>query len=47
MKKQLITWQDVEHHVQEILRQLQHDNWRPDYVVGLTRGGLVPANLIS
>ena len=23
------------------------DAWRPDYVVGLTRGGLVPANLIS
>jgi xanthine phosphoribosyltransferase len=47
MKKSLITWQDVEHYVQEILRQMQQDNWRPDYVVGLTRGGLVPANLIS
>lgn len=23
------------------------DPWRPDYVVGLTRGGLTPANLIS
>lgn len=23
------------------------DNWRPDYIVGLTRGGLVPANMIS
>jgi hypoxanthine phosphoribosyltransferase len=23
------------------------DNWRPDYIVGLTRGGLVPANLLS
>jgi len=47
MKKLFLTWQDVEHHVQEILRQLQHNNWRPDCVVGLTRGGLVPANLIS
>jgi xanthine phosphoribosyltransferase len=47
MKKIYYTWQDVEHQTQEILRQLQLDAWRPDYVVGLTRGGLVPANLIS
>lgn len=47
MKKIYYTWQDVEKQTQEILRQLQRDAWMPDYVVGLTRGGLVPANLIS
>ncbi len=48
MKKIYHTWQDVESQTQEILRQIFiKDNWRPDYVVGLTRGGLVPANLIS
>ena len=47
MKKVYYTWQDVESQTQEILRQLHNDVWRPDYVVGLTRGGLVPANLIS
>jgi xanthine phosphoribosyltransferase len=47
MNKIYYTWQDVEHHTQEILRQIHADAWRPDYVVGLTRGGLVPANLIS
>jgi hypoxanthine phosphoribosyltransferase len=47
MKKVYYTWQDVERQTQEILRQLQRDAWRPDYVIGLTRGGLVPANLIS
>ena len=47
MKKIYYTWQDVENQTQEILRQLQRDAWMPDYVVGLTRGGLVPANLIS
>jgi uncharacterized protein len=47
MKKIYHTWQDVENQTQEILRQLHIDAWRPDYVVGLTRGGLVPANLIS
>jgi uncharacterized protein len=47
MKKIYYSWQDVERQTQEILRQLQQDAWRPDYVVGLTRGGLVPANLVS
>jgi len=47
MKKIYHTWSDIERQTQEILRQIQFDDWRPDYVVGLTRGGLVPANLIS
>ena len=47
MNKIYYTWRDVEHHTQEILRQIHADDWRPDYVVGLTRGGLVTANLIS
>ena len=47
MKKIYYTWQDVENQTQEILRQIQRDAWVPDYVVGLTRGGLAPANLIS
>lgn len=37
----------MEKQAQELLRQLHQDQWRPDYVVGITRGGLVPANLIS
>jgi uncharacterized protein len=47
MKKIYHTWRDVERQTQEILRQINLDRWRPDYVVGLTRGGLMPANLIS
>jgi hypothetical protein len=26
---------------------MQQQNWLPDYIVGITRGGLVPATLIS
>jgi hypoxanthine phosphoribosyltransferase len=48
MKKIYHTWYDVECQTQEILRQIvTHDSWRPDYVVGITRGGLMPAMLIS
>ena len=47
MKKVYYTDQMVKGQVHDIIRAMQQDNWRPDYVVGLTRGGLVPANLIS
>ena len=47
MKRVYYTWRDVENFTQEIIRQIHNDGWRPDYVVGITRGGLVPANLIS
>jgi len=42
-----LTYKDVECLTQDILRQITKDGWKPDYVVGLTRGGLLPAVLIS
>lgn len=47
MKKIYLTWHEIESLTQDIIRQLHQDTWKPDYVVGITRGGLVPANLIS
>jgi hypoxanthine phosphoribosyltransferase len=41
------TDRDVRGYVHNIIRAMQQDNWQPDYIVGLTRGGLVPANMIS
>ena len=47
MKKVFYTWKDVQGAVLDIARQMSADNWRPDYIVGITRGGLIPANLLS
>ena len=47
MKKVYVSWNDVQRQVQELIRQMWKDRWTPDYVVGITRGGLTPANLIS
>lgn len=47
MKRTYITWADMLAQTQDIIRQLHQDGWRPDYIVGITRGGLTPANLIS
>ena len=33
--------------VHRIMRDMAKDNWRPDYIVGITRGGLIPAVMIS
>jgi hypoxanthine phosphoribosyltransferase len=33
--------------VGKICRDIANSDWRPDYVVGLTRGGLLPAVMIS
>jgi hypoxanthine phosphoribosyltransferase len=38
---------DIKYYVFNIIRDMIKDNWRPDYIVGLTRGGLVPAVLFS
>lgn len=33
--------------VHSIIRQMNEDKWKPDYIVGLTRGGLIPATMLS
>lgn len=45
--KKYYSWQDVEHMVGDICRQITLSGWRPDYVVGITRGGNIPATMIS
>ena len=47
MKKIYVTWDDVQRQTQEILRQMQKENWKPDFIVGITRGGLTLSNLLS
>jgi len=33
--------------LQEIIRQMHLEDFRPDYIVGIARGGLVPATMLS
>lgn len=47
VKKVHYTWKDIEHMIQTINNLMFADGWRPDYIVGLTRGGLVPATIMS
>lgn len=46
-KKHYYSWQDVEKAADKIILQMYKDAWRPDYIVGITRGGLPLATIIS
>jgi len=47
VKKVHYTWKDIEHMIQVLNNLMYADGWRPDYIVGLTRGGLVPSVILS
>jgi len=47
MKKKYYSYNDVHNAAISICLQMYNDNWRPDYVVGITRGGLPLALRIS
>jgi hypoxanthine phosphoribosyltransferase len=47
IKKHYYSWQDIEKMCVQIVTQMYADSWRPDYIVGITRGGNVPATIIS
>jgi hypoxanthine phosphoribosyltransferase len=47
IKKKYYRWETVESAVIDIITQMYKDQWRPDYIVGLTRGGLPIATWLS
>ena len=47
MKTITYDWNKTERAVRDIAMSMYKDNWRPDYIVGITRGGLVPAVMLS
>lgn len=47
IKKKFYSWEDVERMCLSICLQMYNDNWKPDYIVGITRGGNIPATIIS
>lgn len=45
--KRKIDWTEFQGLVGKICRDITISGWKPDYIVGLTRGGLLPAVMIS
>lgn len=44
---QYYTWQDFDKDILEISEQINYRLWIPDYIVGVKRGGLIPAIKLS
>lgn len=42
-----IGWAEFENMAISLASQVVDSNWKPDYVVGIVRGGVVPATVIS
>ena len=47
MNKLVINQHKLTGLVSKIAREINVGSWRPDYIVGLTRGGLIPAVMLS
>ena len=47
MKQLVISNRELKGTVNALCREIVNSGWRPDYVVGITRGGLTPAAMIS
>ena len=47
IKKHYYSWKDIENMCVSIVKQMYADNWKPNYIVGITRGGNIPATIIS
>jgi hypoxanthine phosphoribosyltransferase len=47
MKKIYYSYEQIEKLTEKIIHQIAKDRWIPDYIIGLTRGGLIPAVYMS
>lgn len=47
MSKIFYNWNQIEIAVSELGNQITRSNWKPNYIVGISRGGLIPAVLLS
>lgn len=46
VKCRIVTWNDIDGWVKELSRKVRNSGFAPDVVIGLTRGGWIPARLI-
>ena len=47
ISKEILTWNDFGRSAREIAQKIVDDDWRPDLVVAVARGGLLPAGAVS
>lgn len=43
----LVSWREIEQWTKNLVKKIDDSDYNPDFIIGLSRGGLVPARLIS
>jgi uncharacterized protein len=44
---ELVSWEQVEGWVAAIVAKMKKDDFRPDVIIGMSRGGIVPSRLVA
>lgn len=47
MKVQFVSWREIDKFCNKLALQILKSNWRPEYIVGIGRGGLPAAVILS
>lgn len=47
MNKRYVSWDTIEHQVRNVVTSIKNDDFEPDLIVGIVRGGAIPAVWIS
>jgi len=47
MKKVFLSWKEIETAIQNISEQINESGFKPDVIISVGRGGMIPARLIS
>lgn len=47
MKFEHVSWEKIEEYCLDICRRMDEDGYKPDVVIGLMRGGIVPARIFA
>lgn len=43
----LVSWKNIDSWVYSIIKKMEKSGYRPDVIIGLSRGGLAPARIVS
>ena len=44
---EIVSWEDIDRMVDEVAEKISKSKFKPDLIVGIIRGGLIPARLLS
>jgi hypoxanthine phosphoribosyltransferase len=47
VKFKIVSWQEIDHLARKLFHLIKNDGFEPDIILGISRGGTIPARLLS